>query len=88
MKLSDACKQVMLSQSMHLVRVSKQQEAGGPINYDVKPWEGNKRGWTLLDVFTASAVSKVYDAVNDKNKDALDRLSLRSAVNVCFKMLK
>ena len=42
----------------------------------------------MLDTFTASAIVKVYDAVNDSNKKKLDSLKLPKLVNVVWKLLK
>lgn len=88
MKLYDACKQVMETKSLHLVRLRKRQEEGEPLQYDAKPWEGNKRGWVLLDLFTASVVCRVYEAINEANKAKLDRLPVQKAVDVCYQLVK
>ena len=42
----------------------------------------------MLDTFTASAIVKVYDAVNDSNKKKLDSLKLPKLVNLVWKLLK
>ena len=42
----------------------------------------------MLDTFTASAIIKVYDAVNDSNKKKLDSLKLPKLVNIVWKLLK
>jgi hypothetical protein len=42
----------------------------------------------MLDTFTASAIVKVYDAVNDSNKKKLDSLKLPKLVNIVWKLLK
>jgi hypothetical protein len=42
----------------------------------------------MLDTFTASAIVKVYDAVNDANKKKLDTLKLPKLVSVVWKLLK
>jgi len=42
----------------------------------------------MLDTFTASAIVKVYDAVNDANKKKLDSLKLPKLVSVVWKLLK
>ena len=41
----------------------------------------------LLDHFTASAVTQVYDALNDDNKAKLDAMSPEKAASVCFKLI-
>jgi hypothetical protein len=42
----------------------------------------------IMDGFTASAIIKVYDAVNDQNKEKLKKLSLGRMSDVCFKVMK
>jgi len=42
----------------------------------------------MLDTFTASAIVKVYDAVNDANKKKLDSLKLPKLVKLVWKVMK
>ena len=41
-----------------------------------------------VDMFSASAVVKVYDAVNKSNKEKFSKLSLPKMVNVAFTVMK
>ena len=41
-----------------------------------------------VDMFSASAVTKVYDAINKSNKDKFGKLSLPKMVNVAFSVMK
>ena len=41
----------------------------------------------MLDAFTASAIVKVYDAVNDSNKKKMDKLKLPKLVNIVWKLI-
>jgi hypothetical protein len=41
-----------------------------------------------VDLYSASAVTKVYDAINKSNKDKFGKLSLPKMVNLAFKMIK
>ena len=41
-----------------------------------------------VDLFSASAVTKVYDAINKSNKDKFGKLSLPKMVNVAFSVIK
>lgn len=88
MKLSEVCAKVLEEKQAYLIRPSRQQEEGEAVRYDVKPWEGNKRGWTILDMTTSSAYSMVYKAINDENKAKLERLPLMKAVAVAWKLTK
>ena len=42
----------------------------------------------MLDLFSASAVVQIYDAVNDKNKARLRAMSLPEAVTFCFRLIE
>ena len=41
-----------------------------------------------VDLFSASAVTQVYDAINKSNKDKFGKLSLPKMVNVAFSVMK
>lgn len=62
------------------------QQFDGNRQYDVKPlFTGSKRGWTVLDLFTASAIQSVYKAINETNRAKFDRIPLPSLVEFVFK---
>lgn len=42
----------------------------------------------MVDLFTASTIVKVYDAVNDANKIKLARMPIARMASVCFSVLK
>ena len=42
----------------------------------------------VVDLFTASMVMKIYNAVNDSNKKRMDALPLEKLVNLAHKMMK
>jgi len=46
------------------------------------------RGYMVFDMFTASAVNTVYNALNAENKAKLDSMPIMKAVGVCWKCLK
>lgn len=56
--------------------------------YDCKQYEGSKRGWSLLDHFSASAVCVVWHNLNEENKKKFEKLSLPKMVAVSFKLIK
>ena len=41
-----------------------------------------------VDLYSASAITKVYDAINKSNKDKFGKLSLPKMVNVAFSVIK
>ena len=42
----------------------------------------------VVDLFTASMIIKIYNAVNDSNKKRMDALPLEKLVNLAYKMMK
>lgn len=42
----------------------------------------------VVDLFTASMIMKIYNAVNDSNKKRMDSLPLEKLVNLAYKMMK
>ena len=42
----------------------------------------------MVDMFTASAVVKVYAAINDTNKAKMDKMTVPAMANVAFKLMK
>lgn len=61
----------------------------GTAQYDVKPiFTGNKKGWTMLDSFTASVISAVYDALKPDNQAKFNNLPLGKLLDFCWKQVK
>lgn len=59
----------------------------GP-GYDFKPlFTGNKRGWVILDAFSASAIVTVHGALSPEAQKKLEGLGLIKAVDICFKLI-
>jgi hypothetical protein len=69
-----------------LVRPRKDQ----PLQYDCKHFAvgGKKKGWIYLDSFTASHVINVYNAVETKYKEKLEKLGLLRLIDLCWKVAK
>jgi len=42
----------------------------------------------MVDSFTASAISQIYDKVNDANKKKMDKLPITKLANLAFKMMQ
>jgi hypothetical protein len=53
----------------------------------VKECQANRINGVYIDLFTASCVTQVYDAVNEANKKRLDALPVRKLVDVVYKVL-
>lgn len=78
MKLSEVCEKVIADKTAVLVRDRKE---GG---LEVKPYAGNKRGWVLLDLTTASVCCQVFDRVKPKVKTTLDSFPAKKAVRIIW----
>lgn len=86
MQLHAICQQIVAEKTMKLIRPRKKaHEPGTPYEYDVKDYEGNKRGWTVLDGFTASMFVQVWAQLNDANRAKLAKLPALQAINICWK---
>lgn len=65
------------------------ERKGEPGRYDAKDLaDGSKRGWVILDGWTASAIVRVYEALNQDNKKAFAAMSLIKMANVALKLIK
>jgi len=42
----------------------------------------------MVDSFTASAISQIYDKVNDANKKKMDKLPITKLANLAMKMMQ
>ena len=88
MRTSEIIKQVIETKGCVLIRPRKEEHLNNtPWQYDLKePFQGNKKGWTLLDLFTASAMLKIYDALEkEENKARFDRLHINKLVDFTWK---
>lgn len=43
---------------------------------------------TMVDLFTASIITQIYDKVNDANKSKMEKLPLEKLVDLAYKMMK
>jgi len=85
MKLSEICRLVIEENSVIYYRYDKRNDT-----YVIK-FEGNhgkKRGWTLLDNFSASTFLAVWKYVNRENQDKLDSVAIPTALKIAFTIAK
>ena len=81
----EAALKVYNEKQCHLLRPRKD----APGQYDVKDaFCGKKRGWFYLDMFTASAITKVYEVINEQNKAKLEKLPIQRIAAICFQMVR
>lgn len=89
----EIAKQIVETKGALLVRQRKATQNGRRVivagEYDSKPYfdHGNRRGWVLFDLFTASAVVQVHDALNETNRAKFAALPLLRMVDVTWKLV-
>lgn len=85
MKPIEIAREIVETKTCHLVRPRKDE----PGEYDAKPYDtGSKRGWTYLDLFSASAVVQVYDALGPANRAKYAAMPIAAMVPLAFKMIE
>ena len=80
----------VLKNGISLMRYRKKEYVKGqPIQYDVKEaFTGNKKGWVYIDAFTASAVSQIFKAINEKNQFKFNCLPIQTIIDFTWKHVK
>ena len=65
-------------------------EKGEPFQYDVMSYSEAKNviGWVILDLFTASAMLAVYNALSEDKRPLYDQLSFMKLVDFTWKHVK
>lgn len=48
--------------------------------------KSKKEGWVILDLFTASAILTVWDALSAENRAKLERMPLQRMADVAWKL--
>jgi len=86
MKSIEVARLIVDTKTCHLLRPRKGEYG----QYDVKVFHqgGNKRGWAFWDLFSASAVVKVYDALSKENRAKYESMNPLRMVDVAFKLIK
>jgi len=49
---------------------------------------GNKRGWVLLDLFTASAMQACYNALSTKSQASWDKIPITKLVDFTWEHVR
>lgn len=80
----EVAKKVVEEKQAHLFRA----RAGAPGEYDARPYgAGSKRGWIVLDGFSAGAIVAVYNGLNETNRARFAALELVKMAKVAFKLV-
>ena len=59
---------------------------GNQYNCKDDMWQGNNRHWTLLDIFTASAIVQIYENIKLENQVKYMNLPLNKMIDVTWKI--
>lgn len=54
----------------------------------VKNKQAKKVNGVMVDMFTASAITQIYDKVNDQNKKRMDGMTVPALADIAYKMMK
>jgi hypothetical protein len=54
----------------------------------VKNQQAKKVNGVMVDMFTASAITQIYDKVNDQNKKRMDGMTVPALASIAYKMMK
>jgi hypothetical protein len=85
MKDIEAARKVVAEKQCALIRPRKD----APNEYDFKEaFQGKKKGWFYLDLLTSSAITQVYEAINEANQAKLAALPIQRIASICFQMVK
>ncbi len=82
MVLSEMAQKVVENRQFVMFKYNKKNTS-----YDVKFDEGNKRGWTILDSWSASVYLTVWKKCNEGNQRKLDNMPIERALTVAFKLI-
>lgn len=82
-----ACCQKANQEGLQIIRSIGENDGDYEAKNFTDPPPGGQ-GWVYLDAWTASAVCAVYDALNETNKEKLEKLPFMAAINVCWKLVK
>jgi hypothetical protein len=87
MTASEIIKQVVETKGCILIRNRKEDHLKGTSwNYDVKdPFQGNKKGWTMIDLTTANAMLTVYRALRPDLQIKFNNIHFQKLVDFTWK---
>lgn len=83
----DAARKVTAEKTCYVLRPRLDGTVG---QYDSKPFfgKGHKRGWFYLDLFTASHIVALYNALNETNKAKYASLPIMRQAELAFRLIR
>lgn len=92
MLISAIAAEVVRTQTAHAIRPRRNVEVkkGDMIEYDAQPYfsTGKKKGWTILDLFTASMLVQIHAALNEKSRTTWDTIPLYKLISFGWSITK
>ena len=90
MTISEIVRQIVADKGTRMIRPRKEVHIRGtPWQYDMKDlFTGNKGGWVFVDLFTASAMTAIYNALSDENKGKFDLIPLAQLIDFTWRNVK
>lgn len=92
MKISEIAEKVTITKTAHAIRLRRNQEIvkSQPIQYDAQPFykTGNKKGWIILDLFTAQMLVQVRAALKAENQSTWDNIPINKLIDFGWSMTK
>lgn len=74
------------TEGAQLIRNRKEEHIkGNDWQYDTKPlYTGSKRGWQIIDSYSASALLAVYNGLNADNQSKFARVHINKLLDFCW----
>lgn len=89
MTITQACEQVLKESSCGMVRPTKKAMVPGPVQYDFHFYgAGKKKGWTYLDTTSASVYLQIYQRMTERQRQALEAMSLQKAIALIWRIAR
>ncbi len=89
MTISEIVKQSQDSGAVLIRYRANSHKETGTAQYDCKPmFTGSKKGWMLMDAFTASALLAVFNALKPESQARFDNIPLGKLVDFAWKQVK
>lgn len=87
---SEIIKQVVETSGALMIRNRKEAHIRGEDwQYDVKPlFSGSKKGWTIMDLFTAGAVLSIYNALSEEHRTKFNKIHLTKLIDFTWRHVK
>lgn len=84
----EVARSVVETKQAHLFRLRSDAQVA-PYHYDARPYgAGAKRGWIVLDLYSASAIVKVWENINVYNREKFSKIFLTKMAEIAFQLMK